>query len=312
MAINTAAPPKSKKAMAKELGVSRQSLYYKPRMNVKDLAFKVEIEKVMVDNKAYGHKRIAWALDVNKKKVLRVMKLFGLKPLRRRKKPSKPDDVNQAPADIPNLIKGTIVNALNQVWVKDFTYLPYFGKFVYLATVEDFFTREVIGWAVSMKHDTALVMQAMLNALENHPAPKITHSDQGSEYASKKYLNFLKSLDIKPSMSKKGSPWQNGRQESFYSNFKLELGHPECYPTLGELIEAIATQINYYNKRRIHSAFRCAPAVFAQKCALQQSTVDAKIENVSVQNELHLTIFTQQKNQQLSWNNQEITKVRCV
>ncbi len=67
-------------------------------------------------------------------------------------------------------------------------------------------------------------------------------------------------------MSDKASPWQNGTQESFYSNFKLELGHPEIYPTLGELIEAIAQQINYYNYRRVHTALKCPPAVFAKRC----------------------------------------------
>lgn len=70
-------------------------------------------------------------------------------------------------------------------------------------------------------------------------------------------------------MSAKSSPWQNGYQESFYSGFKLELGHPEIYPTLGELYEAIAAQIYYYNNQRIHSALKCSPAVFAQRLNCQ-------------------------------------------
>ena len=71
-------------------------------------------------------------------------------------------------------------------------------------------------------------------------------------------------------MSEKASPWQNGYKESFYSDFKLELGHPECYPTLGELIEAMAQQIYYYNNQRIHTALKCPPAIFAQRVALQK------------------------------------------
>lgn len=93
-----------------------------------------------------------------------------------------------------------------------------------------------------------LVAQALLNALEYYPAPEMAHSDQGSEYRSEMYLNLLKSLNIQSSMSEKASPWQNGHKESFYSGFKLELGHPECYPTLGELIEAIAQQIHKSRK----------------------------------------------------------------
>ncbi|OIO47345.1 MAG: hypothetical protein AUJ33_01885 [Parcubacteria group bacterium CG1_02_40_25] len=73
MAINKGAPYQSQKELAKQLGVSRQSLYYQPKMPAKDLKLKAEIEKVMADNKAYGHKRIAWHLVINKKRALRVM-----------------------------------------------------------------------------------------------------------------------------------------------------------------------------------------------------------------------------------------------
>lgn len=141
MAINLIAPLKSKKELAKQLGVSRQSLYYKPKLPTKDLKLKIEIEKVMSLYKAYGHKRIALALNINKKRILRVMKIFGLKPQKRRKKPEKSQDLGKTPMIIPNLVKGTIIEAPNQVWVSDFTYLPYYGRFIYLATLEDVFTR---------------------------------------------------------------------------------------------------------------------------------------------------------------------------
>ena len=270
MAVKQKIPYQSKKELAKELGISRASLYYKSKMTEKDLRFKAEIEIVMEKNKAYGHKRIAWALDRNKKKVLRVMKKFGLKPKRQRKAPRKPQDQNQAPMAVPNLIQGIIIEAPNQVWVSDFTFLPYFGKFMYLATIEDLFTRQIIGWEISTRHNTDLAAQALLNALSHCSSPQIAHCDQGSEYRSKKYLDLLESFNIKPSMSKKASPWQNGHQESFYSEFKLELGHPECYSSLGELIEAVAKQIHYYNNERAHTALKCSPRVFAEKCKLQK------------------------------------------
>lgn len=213
------------------------------------------------------------------------MKLFGLKPQRRRKKPDKPQDSGQTPMAIPNLVMGLTIDAPRKVWVSDFTYLIYFGKFIYLATLEDVFTRQIVGWEVSIKHNADLVAQALLNALENYRAPQISHSDQGSEYRSEIYLNLLKSFNIRPSMSEKASPWQNGYKESFYSGFKLELGHPECYPTLGELIEAIAQQIHYYNNRRIHTALRCPPAVFAQRIAFQKSTA-ANLNNQLIHREI--------------------------
>ena len=257
--------PEGKTSLAKKLGISRGLLYYQPKLPAKDLLLKSEIEKVMLKHKAYGHRRIAWELRVNKKRVRRVMKLFGIKVKRQRKKPFKPKDINQTPSTIPNLVLGLIIKTPNQVWVTDFTYLPYFGRFVYLATVEDVFTRRVVGWAVAKRHCKELVAYALLDAIEHQPLPKIIHSDQGSEYRSEDSLNLLKSLGVKPSMSQKASPWQNGYQESFYSGFKLEPGHPEIYPALGELVEAIAQQIYYYNHERIHTALKCPPETFARR-----------------------------------------------
>lgn len=283
MTVNNVAPTKSKKELAKELGVSCQSLYYRPKLPEKDLLLKSDIEKVMAAHKRYGHKRIALELNMNKKRIRRVMKLFGLKPKRSRKLPSKPQDLNQAPMTIPNLLKETVVDTPHIAWVNDFTYLPYFGRFVYLATTEDLFTREIIGWEVSTRHDADLVIGSTNNALKNHPAPALSHSDQGSEYRSVRYQSTLLIAGIKPSMSQKASPWQNGHQESFYSEFKLELGHPAAYPTLGELIEAIALQIHYYNHQRIHTALKCPPAVFAAKCQTAKISKIAE-KNLTFQN----------------------------
>ena len=78
----------------------------------------------------------------------------------------------------------------------DFTYLSYFGRFVYLATVEDVFTRRVVGWAVGIRHCKELIAYALLNAIELQPPPEIIHSDQGNEYRSEDYLNLIKSLSI--------------------------------------------------------------------------------------------------------------------
>lgn len=265
MAINQGAPPNNKTSLAKKTGLSRSSLYYQPKLPTKDLKLKTAIETVLIKHRAYGHKRIALALQVNKKRVIRVMRLFNLKPRRQRKQPKKQQDLGQAPMTVPNLVLGKVIDACRQVWASDFTYLPYFGRFVYLATVEDLFTRQIVGWELSTRHNADLVSQAMINSLKYFPAPQINHSDQGSEYRSRQYMNLLKSSRIIQSMSQKASPWQNGCQESFYSEFKLELGHPETYQTLGELIEAISRQINYYNNERIHTALKCPPAVFAKK-----------------------------------------------
>jgi transposase InsO family protein len=291
-AIKTHAPKESKTALAARLGVSRSSLYYRLKLPSKDLKLKATIKQVMKDNKAYGHKRIAIDLGINKKRVLRVMRLFKLKPQRmRHRKPDKPEDKGNLPLSIPNLIENLVVDHFGQVWVVDFTYLWFAGVFVYLATVEDLFDRRIVGWAVSTRHNAKLVTNALLDALNKYPAPDIVHSDQGSEYASEENLDLLKAACIKPSMSDKASPWQNGYQESFYSEFKLELGDPNAYESLGQLAEAIASQIFYYNNKRIHSALKCSPAVFAKRCELTKNALNAlKIINNSAENKKRILV----------------------
>ena len=93
--------PLTKTQLAKDLGVSRASLYYKPKRPVIDEEIKRQIEYVMTDHPTYGHKRIAWELKLNKKRILRVMKKFKLKPTRRRAPPlGKPNDRGQLPVNI--------------------------------------------------------------------------------------------------------------------------------------------------------------------------------------------------------------------
>ena len=113
-------------------------------------------------------------------------------------------------------------------------------------------------------HSVDLVTQALLHAISQKQMPRIIHSDQGSEYASRDYTNLIQSLDIQLSMSHKSSPWENGYQESFYSQFKLELGDPNRFKCLGQLSTAVCQQIYYYNHLRIHSSLKMPPSAYAK------------------------------------------------
>ncbi len=258
-------PAISKSAAAEKISVSRQSLYYQPITPAKDLALKQQIEAVLLEHKAYGYRRIAIALGVNSKRVRRVMKLFGLKAKKQRRRSRVRRDLSTINRQ-KNLIAEMVINQPNQAWVSDFTYLSYQNKFMYLATILDAFTREVIAWNISVRHNADLICEALLSALnKREKSPQIFHSDQGSEYRSSSVEEILKSKTIRASMSKKSSPWQNGRQESFYQKFKFELEDPNYYQSQGELVEAIAIQIHYYNNKRIHSALKMPPAVFYQR-----------------------------------------------
>ena len=254
----------TKSSLARKLGISRGMLYYQHKRSHIDEEIKKKIEKVMETHKSYGHKRIALELDVNKKKILRIMKKFHLKPTKRRKsKFVKPDDIGKPIAQFKNEIEQFCPIRPNIVWVGDFTHIRFQNTFVYLATVMDIFTREIIGYHLSATHTKDLVVEAFTDALEKRKtSPIYFHSDQGSEYESQEYLNILQSNKIIISMSRKSSPWENGYQESFYSGFKLDLGPTNHYQTIGELYEVIAQTIAYYNNDRIHTVLKTSPLQF--------------------------------------------------
>lgn len=248
----------SKSKAASELGVSRSSLYYKPKMPDKDEELRVSIEEVMRANPGYGHKRVATALVINHKRALRVMKKFGLKPARRCKTPQK----ESAPeADFPNIMKILCPIAPSVVWVADFTYIPFQGSFIYLATVMDLFTKEKLGFAISTRHDTGLIMEAFDMALATAgTTPEWFHNDRGTEYRSARFEQLLISLNIKISISPK--PWYNGAEESSFGRFKIEFGDFERFDTSPKLIEAICLHWHYYNYFRIHTKIKMSPVQF--------------------------------------------------
>lgn len=258
------------------IGFSRSHQYHEHKQPAKDWHTKQLIELALRDHPSYGHKRLAIHLGINKKRVLRVMKLFGIKPYRR-----VTPKVYQKPKDsvFPNLLLVETPLGPGDIYASDFTYLKYRDRWIYVATVLDVFTREIAGVSILNTHATQLVINALASAILHRPPPRILHSDQGSEYVSINYTNPVQSLKIQQSMSAPGCPWENGYQESFYKGFKLDLGDPNRFDTLGELVAEIYKTISYYNQRRIHSAFKLPPAVFAKNYQLEVSLKD--LEKVS-------------------------------
>lgn len=264
---------KNKAALARKTGVARSTLYYRPKKPKEDEQLKERISSVLGDHAAYGHKRIAMELGFNKKRILRIMHLYNIRPRLLRGKPTKPEDYRKLPTKTPNVAKTICPIAPDVLWVSDFTYMPWHGGFVYVATVLDVYTREIVGWHIGLRHTTDLVIQAFLDAMRRTGVrPQIFHSDQGSEYVSGDYEKLLENLGVTPSHADKASPWQNGYQESFYSGFKLEFGNAKKYLTLGELAEAVHRQIWYYNRNRIHTALKMSPERFRQEHLVKQKT----------------------------------------
>lgn len=259
----------SRTLRAKELGISRQSLYYRQKKPPEDWLLKCRIEEVLrtPGKHSYGSRRIALDLKLNRKGVKRVMNHFGIKPYRRRL--TKWKKTKNIKVIYPNLLLTTFPQYENHIWVSDFTRIKFYDKIVYVCTVEDLFTRKIAGVSVYTTHAVQLTISALMNALQSNSRPVIFHCDNGSEYDAEIFVRALETVGIQISRSAPGCPWENGYQESFYDKFKIDLGDPNRFKNIGELVYEIYHQIYIYNNIRIHGVLKMSPVQFAEKVRLE-------------------------------------------
>lgn len=262
----------SKSALARTLGIARSTLYYASIKDHKDWVLKVRIEALLREHPDYGSRSIRDHLKLNRKGIQRVMRKYGLKPHRRGRK-KKWRKKKETSVTYVNLLLTAPPSYQGHIWAADFTEVWYHGRWVYVATVIDLYTREIVGLHASLRKGAPLTIAALGNALLYHGRPKIFHSDNGKEYEAKSFICFLTEFGVTISRSHPGCPWENGYQESFYGKFKVSLGDPNRFRTLGELVAEIYRTVWVYNNTRVHSAHRMPPAVFVR--TLQRATIVA-------------------------------------
>src|SRR5579871_4668256 len=147
--------------------------------------------------------------------------------------------------------------AVNQVWVADITYIPTWEGWLYLAAVEDLYSRQIVGWSMSERITSRLVVDALALAVERRLPGEglLAHSDRGSQYASDHYQRLLARHGITCSMSRRADCWDNAPMESFFASLKKELVHDADFVTRAEARAAIVEYIEvFYNTRRRHSS----------------------------------------------------------
>ena len=146
--------------------------------------------------------------------------------------------------------------AANAAWVSDITFVPTREGWLYLAVVEDLFSRMVVGWAMDARMTSRLVVEALGMAVQRRLPDEslLAHSDRGSQYASEHYQHLLARHGITCSMSRRADCWDNAPMESFFASLKKELVHHEDYRTREEAQASIFEYIEvFYNRQRRHS-----------------------------------------------------------
>jgi len=145
----------------------------------------------------------------------------------------------------------------NEAWVSDITYIPTREGWLYLVCVLDLYSRRVVGWSMSERMTSELVISALQMALQQrNPKTKVLlhHSDRGSQYASAAFRSLLREHGITCSMSGKGNCYDNAAMESFFATLKKELIHQEDYATRAAARGSVFEYIEvFYNRERRHS-----------------------------------------------------------
>ena len=231
----------------------------------------------------YGVRRLALHFGWSQNKARRIRTLAGVTITRPSKKRRSGASITAEIQPAPNALKrfsvyrhesrpqdGMSYAPMTESggWVQDFTYLWFQRSWHYVAVVLELRTRRILGWRLGLRHTSNLTHAALHDALARYAPPTILHSDQGSEYLSYKHQLTCDAYEIILSCSTKGSPWQNGYMERFFGSFKLELGPLGQFKDLGEMYEAIALAIHYYNTSRIHTALKMSPAAYAASLVL--------------------------------------------
>lgn len=208
-------------------------------------------------NGSYGSRRATQFLRsggvfVNRKRVAKIMRESGIRPVRAKVKPSMPAGT----ADGTNLLNRQFrVAEPNRYWASDITYIPTRQGWLYLAVTMDLYSRRIIGWSMDRTRSARLVFDALRAAVRLR-RPKhafVHHTDRGTQYTSSECIALLARSGGVASLSRKGNCWDNAVVESFFATLKREL---DCtvYRTRDDARLAVFEFIEgWYNPKRLHS-----------------------------------------------------------
>jgi transposase InsO family protein len=241
-----------------------------------DQALVQEIQQIHARSRqTYGAPRIEQELRKKghhhgRNRVARLMKEQGLCGRQKGRYRVQTTDSNHDEPIAPNrLAEAPKATAPNQLWVADITCIQTKEGWLYLAAILDLYSRKIVGWAMSERIDTLLVLQALAMALLHRrpPAKLLLHTDRGVQYASGDYRQALGQAGLIASMSRKGNCYDNASMESFWSTLKLEMVYRCSFDTRAQARTQIFDYIEaFYNRQRAHSALNyLSPADFELK-----------------------------------------------
>jgi putative transposase len=206
------------------LGMARSTLYYTPsRSNEKDLSMMKDLDLLYLEDPTRGTRRMTKELkkigySVGRHHVRSLMQIMRLKTVYCRPRTTIADPGKYK---YPYLLRNLEIKKPNHVWALDITYVPMGRGYMYLLAIMDVYSRCILGWSLSNTMDAEWVVEVLRNAILRNGKPEIINSDQGSQFTSEKYVNFIKSLEtVRISMDGKGRALDNVYIERFFRTIK--------------------------------------------------------------------------------------------
>lgn len=239
------------------LNISKGALYYEPRpIDPFNLYLMDLIDKQHTKTPFYGSRRLTACLqnkedlNVNRKRVKRLMKLMRIEAIYPKPKTTRRDKEHKI---YPYLLKGVKIVRPDQVWSTDITYIRVGNGFAYLTAIMDWYSRFVLSWKLSNTLENTFCIEALEEAL-NYSQPEIFNTDQGSQYTANNFLKPLLTREIKISMDSKGRALDNIFVERLWRSVKYEKVYLEEYKRMYEAYQSLKEYFDFYNFERPHQS----------------------------------------------------------
>jgi putative transposase len=198
---------------------------------------------------------------VNRKRIQRLMREMGIEAIYPKRKLSIRAEEHKV---YPYLLRGVKIERPDQVWSTDITYIRLARGYVYLTAVLDWFSRYVLSWRLSNTLDTSFCLEALEEAFMGKRKPEVFNSDQGSQFTSSDFTEFLKKEGAQISMDGRGRVFDNIFVERLWRTVKYEEVYLHDYADIPEATRGLSSYFRFYNAERVHQAleYRTPLAVY--------------------------------------------------
>lgn len=243
------------------LSVNRSSLYYKPVPEKPENIKMMEVmDKHLTLHPTEGVQSLVHLFQsrnycVGPKRMRRLLRLMGRQTIYRRKNLTK---AGLKQYIRPYLLKGLSIIRPNQVWCTDITYIPMRNGFMYMTAIIDVYSRKIMGWSISNSMSAQWCLDVLRDAIACNGKPEIVNSDQGCQYTSACWTQYLDNQEIQISMDGKGRALDNVWIERFWKSLKYDYIYLNPAEDGLELLEGVQNHIGYYHNK-IHHTTRKTP-----------------------------------------------------